>query len=300
MPLTNQQLSIALQGVLAEPVRELKRTPWSYRSSFPIEELEAVVQDRPLRLLFKDLSAPRTKPAFVLDPAREIAAYLEVLGPGAVDAPACYGATSDPAALFLEVVEGDVLWQVGELQAWEQAARWLADLHGRGLEDRAARLLRHDAAYFRAWLPRARAFAPAGSLEGLAPAYERVVQRLASWPVSFVHGEFYPSNVLIQGRRIRPVDWEMAGVGPGLLDLAALSSGGWDEESREGLARAYFEACSPALRGSGWDDFLDALEHCRLHLAVQWLGWSADWSPPAEHAYDWLGEALRLAERVGL
>jgi hypothetical protein len=33
---------------------------------------------------------------------------------------------------------------------------------------------------------------------------------------------------------------------------------------------------------------------------VQWLGWSPDWSPPAEHAHDWLGEALHLADKLGL
>jgi hypothetical protein len=46
--------------------------------------------------------------------------------------------------------------------------------------------------------------------------------------------------------------------------------------------------------------FLVALDHCRLHLAVQWLGWSPGWSPPPEHAQDWLGEALGLAEKLGL
>ena len=73
-----------------------------------------------------------------------------------------------------------------------------------------------------------------------------------------------------------------------------------EQRNRERLARAYFDACLPAMRGSGWEDFLDALEHFRLHLAIQWLGWSRDWSPPAEHAHDWLADALRLAEGLGL
>ncbi len=38
----------------------------------------------------------------------------------------------------------------------------------------------------------------------------------------------------------------------------------------------------------------------RLYIAVQWLGWSRDWSPPAEHAHDWLSEALSLAEELEL
>jgi hypothetical protein len=30
------------------------------------------------------------------------------------------------------------------------------------------------------------------------------------------------------------------------------------------------------------------------------LGWASRWSPPPEHAQDWLGEALGLAEKLGL
>ena len=270
-----------------------------YRSTYPIREVAAIVDGRPRRALFKDLSAAGSKPDFLHDPLREIAAYVDVLGPGKVDAPACYAATPHPPGLLLELVDGEPLWQVGDLRVWEQAARWLAELHGRRLERRAARLPRYDAGYFRAWLPRARAFAPDARLDALVSSYERVVERLVSWPQVFVHGEFYPSNVLVEDGRIRPVDWEMAGVGPGLLDLAALATG-WAEESRERLAHAYFEACAPPLHGGGWGDVLDILEHCRLHLAVQWLGWSRDWSPPPEHAQDWLAEAGEAAARLGL
>jgi len=31
---------------------------------------------------------------------------------------------------------------------------------------------------------------------------------------------------------------------------------------------------------------------------VRWLGWSPQWSPPPEHAQDWLHEALSLAEKL--
>lgn len=94
------------------------------------------------------------------------------------------------------------------------------------------------------------------------------------------------------------VDWEMAGLGPGLLDLAALSSG-WDEAHRRELALAYRAALRPR---PGWPpgegELLALLDSASLCLAVQWLGWSPGWSPPPEHARDWLGEAALLAERL--
>jgi thiamine kinase-like enzyme len=123
-----------------------------------------------------------------------------------------------------------------------------------------------------------------------------VVERLIALPVTFIHGEFYASNVLVEsnGRtRICPIDWEMAGIGPSLIDLAALASGKWTDERRTELAAAYLDAAPSA-------EFLADLDCCLLHLAVQWLGWSADWQPPAEHAHDWAGEAVRLAEKLGL
>jgi hypothetical protein len=43
---------------------------------------------------------------------------------------------------------------------------------------------------------------------------------------------------------------------------------------------------------------LTALDWCRLHIAVQWLGWSPEWSPPPEHAWNWWEEALHLAEKM--
>ena len=101
--------------------------------------------------------------------------------------------------------------------------------------------------------------------------------------------------------RICPVDWEMAGTGPALMDLAALVSGKWTADEKEAIASAYHSA----MAGSEtWQptfaEFLNALDYCQLALAVQWLGWSRDWTPPIEHRHDWLNEAVQLADRLGL
>jgi hypothetical protein len=92
----------------------------------------------------------------------------------------------------------------------------------------------------------------------------------------------------------------MAGVGPGLLDLAALTSGRWTTAERRRLGLAYHEAWSEAGCRPSVDELLDGLEHARLAIAVQWLGWSERWVPPPEHAHDWLADALDAARRLGL
>lgn len=312
MPVSDRDLRGALAQILGRPVSEFSRRSFPYSSSHCIEELDVLDgKGGRLTMLFKNLGAPTqrwAKPPFVRDPLREIATYEVILAPGGVDAPACLGAHVDErqerAWLFLEKLEGRPLWQIGEPQAWTTAARWLADLHGRGLPTSEPRLLRYDARWFGRWLERALARTPPGALDTLRENYHRVADRLASWPTTFLHGEFYPSNVLLQpegsGFRVRPLDWEMAGVGPGLLDLAALISGRWTEEERRSYARAYFDASPDRLRRRGEADFLDALAHCRLHVAIQWLGWSAAWEPPGEHGHDWLAEALRLGEELEL
>ncbi|MDQ3870623.1 MAG: phosphotransferase, partial [Chloroflexota bacterium] len=127
----------------------------------------------------------------------------------------------------------------------------------------------------------------------------RVAEHLAALPRTLIHGEFYASNVLFDRdaatTRVRAVDWETCGIGPGALDLAALTAGSWNESERCRIERAYVDACPPHLRPAK-----DDLDHARLLLAAQWVGWASEWRPPAEHAHDWRREALTLIEKLGL
>ncbi len=313
------------QGGLTD-VHELSRRPYSYATSAPIEEIRVRRRDgTETALILKDLSRDRllgdaqtTKPAFLHQPRREIETYRGILAPAGIG-PRCYGvvANSDGQRhwLVIERVPGVELWQVGELSVWEVVARWLGGLHaafaGRVDEARAANpyLLELSGDWFRAWAERARAAladAPdrrAAVVGSALERYDEVVAPLAALPRTFVHGELYPSNVLVvrdeQPLRVCPVDWEMAGIGPGLVDLAALV-GGWAPEERSRLLTAYVDAESSAggepQRGTLETD----LARCRLHLALQWLGWSPDWQPPREHAHDWIGEAFELTRELGL
>ena len=115
---------------------------------------------------------------------------------------------------------------------------------------------------------------------------------------------FFASNVLVETAagevRVRPVDWEVAGMGPMLMDLAALTAG-WTEDQRAELAISYRTGVSGENGTSqSHDDFMRGLDCCRLQLAVQLLGWARQWTPPATHTQDWLGEALHAADRLGL
>ena len=93
---------------------------------------------------------------------------------------------------------------------------------------------------------------------------------------------------------IHPGDWEMAAVGPGLTDLAGLTSGGWTRAQKDTMALTCHRALPEGLPAKAdWHRFLDDLEHCRLAQAVQW-------TPPPEHAQNWLNEAVVSAEILQL
>jgi aminoglycoside phosphotransferase (APT) family kinase protein len=140
-------------------------------------------------------------------------------------------------------------------------------------------------------------------LRALAPMHERATEEALATGTLPIHGEFYPSNVLSEESgptyAIHPVDWEMAALGPPLIDLAALTSGRWGPDDRIAMMRAYREGVrSAGARCSVLDEIVRKAAACRLLLAVQWLGWAAGWPAPADHRNDWLEEAERSAEEL--
>lgn len=311
-------LRAALERALGVPVVRLTRAASEYATSHALEELTLELDGgEVLELVFKDLSAPSaaamaTKPAFLRDPAREIEVYTRLLPSAGLGTATCAGAVSDDATgrhwLFIERVRGVELYQVGSRASWAAVAAWLARMHTRlaPAAKRSGRLLRYDDELLRTWPGRAAEFAGGPERDRLAQVaarYDTVLARLASIPDAVVHGELYASNVLIddpdQPTRVCPVDWEMAGVGPRLLDLAALVSGRWARGDRDVIAEAYRDAMPPHVRTPS-RDFHKALDACRLTLALQWLGWSPSWTPPEDHRTDWIVDALELAETLGI
>jgi hypothetical protein len=270
------------------------RRPFEYRSSAPLTELDVGGQ----AVLLKDLAreslvgqARAAKLPFLHDPRREIEVYRALLAGAGLETPELHASVVDPRRcrfwLAIEKVTGVPLYQV-ELAQWDEAARWLARLHERfaGLPA-ADYLARYDRSFFELWPERA---------EVDLPGYDAAVNRLARLPTTLVHGDLYPSNMLIGPDRVCAIDWELAGIGPGVLDLAALTLGLADADV-ERLAQAYRNALA---RPPDASEFAADLDCARLHLAVQWLGWSPDWTPPPEHAHDWRAKLPALAERAGL
>jgi thiamine kinase-like enzyme len=135
------------------------------------------------------------------------------------------------------------------------------------------------------------------AMRWLAERHPKVVEHLLGMPRTIIHGEFYASNVLIDGSdgdiSMWPIDWEMAAVGPAVIDLAALTSGAWTAHERRSMIAAY-------AAGRNVEAIARDVDYALVHLAVQWLGWFGRRRPPADHARDWLGEAVHRAEALEL
>jgi len=328
------ELRAALDGLFTRAgvsrIVDLKTRPMPYASSYAIAEVDVRLADgRTVELVCKDTGvaamlaeARRIKPRFLYNPLREIATYECILTPFGMGAPCFYGSAVDRQRgrywLFLERV-GVPITEVGDFAVWQQACRWLARMHSRlALEPGLARaiaqvpLVRYDRAHARSWMERAQENLDADTSQprlvrrrfaSLALRYERVLDELETQPSGFVHGEFFASNVLVQtesGRPcVHPVDWEVAGIGPMLMDLAAFTAG-WAEERRVELADSYRTAISDEQGTSvPCDEFMRALDCCRLQLAIQRVGWARQWTPPANHRQDWLNQAFDVADRLG-
>jgi len=331
-PLTDAELRPYLDQAFADRggIVSCARRPYEYRTSYP---LDAIVVETgnfdTLTVLYKDLrwgalppAVKAAKPKFLYNPRREITVYRDLIGgiwaPG--DPDRFVAIEDDDRGYFgfiMPQADGRELYQHGDLTAWQDAARWLAEWHQmwqpevlRLPAQIAAQLINYNRDFLVQWRTRAwefRAHRISAStrvqLSEIVRQHERAVDLLVGLPVTLVHGEFYASNVFVEDSVgppyvVEPVDWELAGIGPGLLDLAALTSGKWTAEERAKIVAAY---CDVWARDSGTvihADFAQQFLAARLHLAVQWLGWSETWQPPAHQQHDWFAEAVNVAAEL--
>ncbi|HSR51054.1 MAG TPA: phosphotransferase [Acidobacteriota bacterium] len=303
--LPDKTIQAALKACLGEASFKIReRGPLTKASSFPIEKLEIESPSRGrIQLVCKHLSvdamlegAAAAKPRFALDPLREAAVYLDLLAPLQDELGTARLLGFENGLLFIECVQGAELYERG-LESWKAAAQWLRRFHGCSLHHSPnldSRLLHFDAAWFGKWADRAGRFLTMAkdgreqvqAFESARDEFLERVEDIESYPQGVIHGEFYASNVLAEetsaGLRIVPIDWEMCGVGPQWLDLAALTSGPWTPEDITQIEDAY-----------GLDDRdRPKAAFLRRALALQWLGWSADWIPPEGQRQNWLDAFL--------
>lgn len=246
MTVPTAELRAALAAALG-PVVRLERQASPYASTAALEDLEVELADGTGCRLVLKTGAPGV--------LRETALYRDVLAGAGLGTPELVAASNRHGGwLVLRAVGGVPLWQSPQVEAWCAVARWLAGAHRR-LAPSTGRMGAAVGTSYGRQLERAVARDPRAAM--LAGIYADAVASLTADTV--VHGELFPSNILL-GQAAEPhvVDWETAGDGCGLTDLAALLAG-WDPATAGQIADAY-----------GGD--LVLLPAARLVVAVRWLG----------------------------
>ena len=317
------QLKRAVQDMLSEylhrpvMVQQLIRSAAPFANRSPAEVLTAKLRGGDKYKLFvKSIGDEERDHPDKQRRDREMLLYSRLFAGRPLPVPSWVGGGWNEAIgrhdLYLEHIDDwDLRYQ--SLEYWYLTADRLGDLHrelaqARGDLLATDYLLRFDTAHFIAWAHRARASVRLVSPE-LGRRYERVVtnfgkgaELLAAQPPTLVHNDLSAKNVLVdrsaQPARIRFVDWEMAGVGCGLLDLAHLKYGlRGPEEAR--FCDKYFRA----LQGS---DVLPAagrarmavLASCEIHETNVRLWYSPRWSLPQECIEEWVGDTERAIKRI--
>jgi hypothetical protein len=254
-----------------------------HTSTWPSEIVDCRIgRDREMRLLVKHgPSGVRNAHGHPVGPEYEAAVYETVLGPAGLSHP-FLGARHEPGSqsscIVLECLD-DGWWRLNRVEdprAIVRVAAWAGAFHA-GAATRARGLAGvlnvYDTEYYAGWARRSLRYPPQlasefGWLGDVCLAFAQIGARLAAGPLTVVHGEFYPENLLVHDEAIRPVDWEWAGVAAGEVDVAALTEG-WTADLTKASERAYAEARWP---GGAPADYAWRLDAARVYLHLRWLG----------------------------
>ena len=113
---------------------------------------------------------------------------------------------------------------------------------------------------------------------------------------TFIHGEYYTKNILVQKGIIYPIDWESAAIGPGEIDLASLIEG-WDEKRKNIALKSYLKTRWPDGLFSE-SEFEKRLLLVRIYFFLRWTGEHDDpefWL----NRTNWFKKFYQLAKQAG-
>jgi hypothetical protein len=314
-PLLGLPDNARLGRLLAEALRHdpatvnvLDRSVNTFASTWPTEIVHCRVGERYARLFIKhgpsDARKTNGNPG---GPRYEATVYETALRPAGLAFPflgAAHDRETQSTSVVLKFVDGFLhVNQSFDRTAVVRAAAWIGTFHARAARDaeiHTGTLNRYDADYYAhcAYRSRSRLSGLAGEFPWLSEVCTTFVEigaRLAAGPSTVIHGELYPSNVLLQDGVVRPVDWEWAGIGAGEIDLAALTEN-WDEP--------WVSACTQAYIAHRWPrgapaDFRWRLDAGQAYMHLRIL---------SEDVYPTDGPALRqrlhallaVAQRLGV
>ena len=286
----------------------LKREPSDSISTFFNEIVTCRLDDGSVRRLLLKRGAPDSNPTYGRHlayghrggPRYEAEVYRRVLAPLRTSAPRFHASNTDPTTgettLLIDYIADATTLKHAELETVLQAARWIGAFH-QSNESRVSALrgaiTEYDAAYYLGWVRRTLALTRNLHLPWLPAVcrcFEDVIRELLAASPTIIHGEYFPTNILVSGKLIAPVDWESAAIAAGEIDLVTLAQG-WGDQAREALVAEY--------RFARWGEEVPTGFERRLAIADLYLlfRWFEDFDFADRE--EWFLIARQLGERLG-
>ncbi|HEV8379253.1 MAG TPA: phosphotransferase [Tepidisphaeraceae bacterium] len=322
--LDEKSLAIAVAEMLSADagrqvhVREISRQRSPFATLFPAEVLSVFLGDgSEIRLFLKHLGAEQPEQPDKHRRDREVLIYQTLLRDQRLPIPHFYGSRYNAQTarheIYLEYVEAWPL-KYHHLEHWFTAAKRLADFHAH-FASRAEFLrncdflLHLDENYFTAWAQRAgtalasQSAELTGRLEEIVAHYTQVAQLLTDQPPTLVHNDLAPKNVIADPThsptRICLVDWEMAGIGCGLLDLVHLKYGLQPDQDEQMVAAYRSGLRMTNLLPDDDREFARVLAACELHKTLYRVAHSPDWHLPMTTLAQWVTDAEEFLRQIG-
>ena len=231
--------------------------------------------------------------------------YRSVLASLPASTPSYYAAESDPAtgetSLFIDYIDGASRLEFSDPEFIVHAARWIAAFHRLNelrAEDLAHVVHRYDLSYYMGWANRTQQHANGQNfawLPDVVRAFEALAEELVQPPLTVIHGEYYPKNILVKDGNIIPVDWESTALAAGEIDLVSLSEG-WPAQDKKDCEAEYRHERWPTGAPAAFERRLAIAE---VYLLFRWLGDRPEWAIGEEASLQF--ETLRqLGERLGV
>ena len=295
----------------------LRREPSPFATLFPAEVLSVSLEGGgEVSFFVKHLGSEQSDHPDKQCRDREIRVYEELLREDHLPAVKYYDSKWNEMTkrreVFLEYID-DWDLRYHDLEHWFTAARRLAHLHAY-FSTWAERLsacdflLRLDARYLYEWADRALSVVAdqsaelAAELACVVDNYHRVAEALARQPLTLVHNDLAPKNVMADRSsspaRIFFIDWEMAGVGCGLLDLVHLKYG-LDPVNDQKMRAAYCEGMAETdLLPPDPQERNSLFAACEVHQTIYRLAHSKSWRLPTAKVAQWVMEAEQFMARI--
>jgi len=262
-------------------------------STYPTEVVTCRIGDGPAVQLFCKYSRPRRCQLPLWHAAYghrhgvayEARVYEHVLEPLPMTTARLFGTYYGPngrAWVVLEHLEGRIR-ATKMPSGTEQAAAWLGQFHARNetrLADPAIRFLcTYTADFYRGWARRTLRYAQrfrrdCRPIAALCERFDAAIAVLLEPPLTIIHSEYYPANVLYLRDAVYPVDWESTAIAAGEIDLVQFT---------ENWGAAMIRRCEAAYARARWPSrgtdaaFQRRLAAARLFTLLKWTGSPRSW-----------------------